>query len=72
VNDQPIRLMRFSDLKAAQVVTSWPQLRRMVDGAGFPRGYLLSPGRRVWDAPDVEAWVRSRREAAGNSQAEEA
>ena len=69
---QPKSLLRFADLKAAQVVTSWPQLRRMVDSGGFPPGYLLSPGRRVWDAPEVAAWIQTRREAASYRQAEAA
>ena len=62
-DNQSIRLMRFSDLRASQVVTSWSQLRRMVESAGFPQGFLLSPGRRVWDTRDVQTWVQSRREA---------
>lgn len=59
-----IQLLRFADLKAAQVVTSWPQLKRLVDNQGFPSGYLLSPAVRVWDAAEVEAWLETRREAA--------
>jgi predicted DNA-binding transcriptional regulator AlpA len=72
VETPPSKLYRFADLKAAQVVTSWPQLRRMVDNDRFPPGYLLSPGRRVWDAPEVEAWLQTRRDAANHRQAEAA
>lgn len=64
MDTKPIRLWRFADLKEAKVVTNWPQLRRLIDNAGFPPGYLLSPACRVWDAPDVEAWLESRRTAA--------
>ena len=59
-----IQLLRFADLKAAQVVTSWPQLKRLVENQGFPAGYLLSPAVRVWDAAEVEAWLETRREAS--------
>lgn len=59
--DLQVRLVRFADLKAAGIVRNWPQLKRMVEGAGFPRGYYLTPQARVWDASEVEAWVHSRR-----------
>jgi predicted DNA-binding transcriptional regulator AlpA len=63
VNTVP-HLIRFADLKAQGVVTSWPQLKRLVDGARFPPGFMLSPHVRVWDAEDVTAWVAARRGAA--------
>ena len=59
-----INLLRFADLKEANVVTSWPQLKRLVEGQGFPPGYLLSPAVRVWDAEAVDAWLQERREAS--------
>jgi hypothetical protein len=59
-----LKVLRFADLKAAGIVTNWPQLRRLVDNHGFPRGYLLTPGCRVWDVEAVEGWKQSRREAA--------
>lgn len=59
-----LKLLRFADLKAAQVVTSWPQLKRLVDNYAFPRGYLLSPAVRVWDASEVEDWLDRRRQAS--------
>lgn len=59
-----IKLLRFADLKAANIVTNWPQLKRLVEGAGFPPGFLLSPGCRVWDADEIERWLNGRREAA--------
>lgn len=58
------QLLRFADLKAANICTSWPQLRRLVDNYGFPSGYLLSPGCRVFDADKVEAWLERRRQAS--------
>lgn len=61
--DKQLKLLRFADLKAAQVVTSWPQLRRLIDNADFPAGFLLSRQVRVWDADDIEMWVEQRRQA---------
>lgn len=59
-----IQLLRFADLKEAQVVTSWPQLKRLVTNHGFPAGFLLSPAVRVWDSADIKAWLESRRDAS--------
>ncbi len=56
-----IQLLRFADLKEAQVVTSWPQLKRLVDFHKFPEGFMLSPAVRVWDASEVQKWLDSRR-----------
>lgn len=62
--DAPIKLLRFADLKEMNVVTNWPQLGRLIENQGFPPGYLLSPGCRVWDAPEIEAWLQKRRDAS--------
>lgn len=67
--DDAKKLLRFADLKARGVVTSWPQLRRLVDNYAFPPGYLLSPAVRVWDAEAVDIWLDSRRAAARSAQA---
>jgi hypothetical protein len=64
----PVKVLRFADLKAAQIVTNWPQLRRLVDNYNFPPGYLLTPGCRVWDTPVVEQWLQSRRDASGGGR----
>lgn len=68
--DAAIKLLRFADLKEAQVVTNWPQLGRLIDKQGFPPGYLLSPGCRVWDAPEIEAWLQKRRDASTRTPCE--
>lgn len=65
-----IKLLRFADLKAANVVTSWPQLKRLVEQRGFPAGFHLSPAVRVWDAAEVQAWLDRRRTAAGSGETE--
>jgi predicted DNA-binding transcriptional regulator AlpA len=64
MSEPATQLLRFADLKARNVVTNWPQLKRLVDNHGFPAGYLLSPAVRVWDASDIEAWLNARRSAA--------
>jgi hypothetical protein len=68
-NPATIKLLRFADLKRAQIVTNWPQVKRLVDNVGFPPGFLLSPGCRVWDAGEVDAWLQSRREASTRAAA---
>lgn len=55
------KLVRFADLKDRNIVTNWPQLRRLIDGSGFPPGFLLTPACRVWDTREIEAWVDTRR-----------
>jgi len=64
MDQQQIKLLRFADLKAAGAVKHWAQVRRMVDNYGFPPGFMLSPGIRVWDAHEVDAWLEKRRSAA--------
>jgi predicted DNA-binding transcriptional regulator AlpA len=56
-------LLRFADLKARRIVSSWPQVKRLVDNHGFPCGFMLSPAVRVWDEADVADWVNQRRAA---------
>lgn len=64
MSEPATQLLRFADLKARNIVTNWPQLKRLVDNHGFPAGFLLSPAVRVWDAEAVDAWLDSRRAAA--------
>ena len=33
--------LRFRDLKARQIVDSWPQLRNLIEKYDFPRGRML-------------------------------
>ena len=53
-------LLRFRDLKERGIVNSWPQLRRLVDLHGFPKGRLLSPNIRAWTGAEIDAWIASR------------
>ena len=54
------RLLRFADLRAWRVVSSWPQLKRLQQLHGFPRGRMLSPNVRAWTEDEVSGWIASR------------
>lgn len=60
-NDESVpTLCRFSDLREAGIAQSWPQLKRLVDGQGFPAGFQLSPNIRAWKIGDVKRWLDAR------------
>jgi hypothetical protein len=63
------RLLRFADLYDRGIVNNWQRVKRLQDTAGFPKGYLLSPGCRVWDQAEVEAWLASRRARSETGEA---
>jgi hypothetical protein len=52
--------VRFHDLRAAGIVSNWPQLYNLIDDYGFPAGVMLSPNCRVWNVEDVQSWLVSR------------
>jgi predicted DNA-binding transcriptional regulator AlpA len=65
-DDAPARLpvlCRFCDLVAANITTSWAQLRNQIEREGFPRGVMLSKNVRAWAIRDVEAWLAERSSA---------
>jgi predicted DNA-binding transcriptional regulator AlpA len=54
-------LLRFRDLQARGIATSWTQLKRLIQEYGFPPGRMLSPNVRVWDEEEeVDPWLASR------------
>jgi Prophage CP4-57 regulatory protein (AlpA) len=53
-------LLRFRDLKDRGIVNSWPQLKRLIELHGFPKGRLLSPNTRAWLGTEIDAWINSR------------
>jgi predicted DNA-binding transcriptional regulator AlpA len=53
-------LLRFRQLKERGVVGSWPQLKRLQEGQGFPPGRMLSPNVRAWTEEEIDAWLASR------------
>jgi predicted DNA-binding transcriptional regulator AlpA len=56
----PARVLRFRDLKALGIVTSWVTLAVWIREQNFPKGFLLGPNSRCWFAADVMAWLKSR------------
>ena len=68
--------LRFSDLKARQIVDSWAQLKKLQDNYGFPSGRTLGPCTRVWTESEVMQWLDSRptvkREPRGRAKRTEA
>ena len=65
-----MNLLRFADLRSRGIVKNWPQLKRLQDQLGFPRGFMLSGNTRVWDLAEVEAWLDQRRGRAVQAPAE--
>jgi hypothetical protein len=55
-----MKLLRFADLRARGIVTSWPMLRYRVAHNDFPPGIMLGANTRAWYEEDIEAWVASR------------
>jgi hypothetical protein len=52
--------LRFADLQARGIVTTWQGLRHLQLHQGFPLGRLLGPSSRVWSADEVNEWLESR------------
>jgi hypothetical protein len=52
--------LRYNDLRALNVVTSWTQLKRLVELHGFPTGRMLSPNVRAWTEDEINAYCGSR------------
>jgi predicted DNA-binding transcriptional regulator AlpA len=55
-----LELLRFKDLRRLGVVSSWPQLKYMMESYGFPRGFLLGANTRAWRAAEIEKWLADR------------
>lgn len=52
--------LRFSDLKQRNIIRNWVTLRNWIDHEGFPPGRMAGPNTRIWDEPEVAAWLQSR------------
>ncbi len=52
--------LRFSDLKARNIVTNWVTLRNWIENEGFPAGRKAGPNTRLWNETEVAAWLASR------------
>ena len=52
--------LRFADLKAREIVRSWPQLGRLMRDQSFPRGTMLGANTRAWEEQQIADWLASR------------
>ena len=64
MGDAVRRLIRFKDLQERGIVQNWPQLGRLQNDHGFPRGFLLGSATRVFDEDEVNEWLEGRKAAA--------
>jgi len=55
-----MKFLRYSDLKARQIVTNRMTLRRWIAEQGFPAGVQLGPNSVAWREDEIEAWLASR------------
>ena len=55
-------LLRFEDLRRANVVNSWKVLRewQLDPRIGFPMGMLLAPNTRRWTKRSIDEWLKDR------------
>jgi hypothetical protein len=52
-------LLRFDDLRARRLVSTWTTLNRWIAEEGFPPGRLV--GRiRLWTEPEIMDWFMAR------------
>lgn len=57
----PPRLLRHKDLKERRIVPNRTTQQRWIEKEGFPRGFLLGPGYRVWTEEEITEWIEQRR-----------
>ena len=50
--------LRFRDLKARGVISSWATLGEWIANEGFPPGRLVA-NTRLWDESEVAAWLQT-------------
>jgi hypothetical protein len=51
--------LRFRDLRARGIVRNWVTLRHWINKRGFPPGRKAGPNTRLWDEPEIAAWLES-------------
>jgi predicted DNA-binding transcriptional regulator AlpA len=59
--------LRFRHLQERQIVTNWPQLKRLIEKQGFPPGRYLGPNTRAWTEEEIDAWLGSCPSAAAEA-----
>jgi predicted DNA-binding transcriptional regulator AlpA len=55
-----VALLRYADLVERRFVRNRPQLKRLQEQHGFPRGRMLSPNTRTWTEQEIEEWYATR------------
>jgi len=55
-----LSLLRFKQLQQRNIVKNRPQLKRLQEKHGFPKGKLVSPNIRAWTEDEVYEWYQSR------------
>jgi hypothetical protein len=62
VNRSPalVSLLRFLDLQQRNIVKSWPQLKRLQENYGFPKGRMIGANTRAWTHQEIDEWVATR------------
>ena len=65
------KLLRFTDLKARNIVRNWPTLLRWIDRHGFPAGRHIGPNTRAWTESEIEEFLASRPIARKNGEVHE-
>jgi prophage regulatory protein len=58
--DEPDRLLRYSELRAAGIGYSRQHLKRLEDAGQFPKRIKLSDKMVVWRARLVQRWLEGR------------
>ena len=55
-------LLRFKDLKARNIVRSWPMVAKLIRNNEFPPGRRLASSR-VWTEQEIDDWLAALPEA---------
>jgi hypothetical protein len=53
-------LIRFTDLKARNIVRNRATLANWIKREGFPPGRWLGPNTHVWTEAEISEWLDSR------------
>jgi hypothetical protein len=48
---------RYADLRARNIVPTWPALYAWIKAGRFPPGKHVSPRIRIWSHSEIQAWL---------------
>ncbi len=60
--------VRFEDLKRANIVRSWPALKKLTLTRGFPAGQMIGAHTRAWRLDEVMRWLDAQATANVNAR----